>query len=1535
MRLARLLCVFVISLIVTLSAPAQNLGTGLYAFGSFDSKGFDTINLGNLNTHFEIPIINKQGRGGTNFVYTMAYDGLIWNAVTTSGVQSWTPDPSWGFHGQFLGTGLTGYMTNSEESFGSCELDNHHILGSKVYDFVYHDAFGRNHAFNYSVSVCGTGAETITGNGSSSDGSGLYWVSGKVYTRNGSTIYAPSYTGSGTSMSGGYTDTNGNEITDNGNGTYTDTLGATALTIAGSGTPSSPMTFTYPVAKQSNSATTSAVITYYKAYTVQTNFGCSGITEYGATSVNLVDHITLPDASGSTYSFTYEPTIGGVSGAVTGRLASVTLPTGGVISYTYQDGGCNGTSGMNQDGTVGSLTRTTTDGVRTYVRAPVPGTGNATSTTLQDEKGNQTKYTFSSIVGVFYETHRQAYQGAVGGTPLFEQFTCYNGAQPSCDGAAVAPPFSETTALSSYNGGTQLTTTNFYDAYGMLTASTQSAGSTTLKSTSNTYTAAEALSASNVTDGQGNVISYTTYGYDETTPTSTATLGIPQHVAATGTRSNQTSVHVQLASGAITTTTTYYDTGAPIAVTTPNGTTSYAYDSTQTFATSTTLPTPSSGVALATSAAYDQNSGALLSTTGMNANQTTQITQYDSLLRPTVATLPNGGQVTATYSPTEVGIFQTLSGTETAQTYTLLDSYGRTSRAAVYNGQSSNPWYQVDYCYDATGLLQFQTVKYQANGFASAKQCSGNGTTYAYDGLGRVTSSTNSDGTTTYVYTGRAVETTDVNGIQKITQYDMLGRISGVCEVNSYGTVIGSGATVACGMDIAGTGYTTTYAYSGNSTIITQGAQTRTFTTDWAGRTTYTGEPERGPTNYSYAYNGTGLQVTRTRPQANQTNPNVLTTTITQYDSLSRPVSVTYNDGLTPNKFYNYDSSIGWNFTQSNIKGQMTDAIANNTATTAFSYDSMGRVIAMASCEPSTCGNAAAARPNRSFSYDWAGNLISEGDADSGVIAYGRSPAGEVTSITNQSYSPTNLASNVVNGPFGVISYSLGNGLSAFKRYDNLGRLNGTFLCAGPAAVFCQGATQVYGSTNAMKGSQVQNTADTVTGQITNYGYDQFNRLSTTAVTQGTVQNFWYVIDRYGNRWQQNVTAGTGPSPSIAFNAINNQITTGGYAYDYPGNMTSDGVHTYTYDAEGNITQVDGGSTATYVYDALNRRVRVQTASSTNEYLFDYAGRPTSTWQASNNAALEGRIYWDGRQIAYRPASGGTYFNHQDVLGTERLRTDPSGNVVATYQSLPWGDGYTPSVQENSWDKNNLHFAQLDHDTESNTDHAQFRQYSSAQGRWLSPDPYDGSYHFRNPQSFNRYTYAMNRPLSGVDPSGLMDSDVCDDPSIVCFDGGDGPPAGGDGGAGNGPTCIANCSGTDPNPGDNNPPTNPNPPDDPNPGSGGSAGCPPNCGFTMTVTYHVGAPSNTSNESSVADHWPLNGNLLPLTPRGQDGVCTTGRLSNAMNSDPAVLSCCKAHDNCYAAHGCNATSWIPSPLSGGSCTMCNITAASCISGAFF
>ena len=199
----------------------------------------------------------------------------------------------------------------------------------------------------------------------------------------------------------------------------------------------------------------------------------------------------------------------------------------------------------------------------------------------------------------------------------------------------------------------------------------------------------------------------------------------------------------------------------------------------------------------------------------------------------------------------------------------------------------------------------------------------------------------------------------------------------------------------------------------------------------------------------------------------------------------------------------------------------------------------------------------------------------------------------------------------------------------------------------------------------------------------------------------------------------------------------------------------NDTVHSYIYDAEGNITKVDGGSTAQYVYDVFNRRIHVQTASATTEYIYDYAGRRISSWVSPNNTGNEGRIYWDGQLVAHRSFEALTYFDHQDTLGTDRIRTNYGGWVAATYISLPWGDGYTATVNNAGADQDNEHFGGLERDAESGTEHAQFRNYASAQGRWLAPDPYMGSYNLSNPQSMNRYAYVLNNPLSLVDPTGL------------------------------------------------------------------------------------------------------------------------------------------------------------------------------------
>ena len=250
------------------------------------------------------------------------------------------------------------------------------------------------------------------------------------------------------------------------------------------------------------------------------------------------------------------------------------------------------------------------------------------------------------------------------------------------------------------------------------------------------------------------------------------------------------------------------------------------------------------------------------------------------------------------------------------------------------------------------------------------------------------------------------------------------------------------------------------------------------------------------------------------------------------------------------------------------------------------------------------------------------------------------------------------------------------------------------------------------------------------------------------------MQNYTYAYDRYGNRWQTALQSGYNFNPT--YSTTSNHITSSGYAYDAAGNMTNDAFHTYKYDAEGNILQVDGGSTATYVYDVLNQRIHLQTASATTEFIYDYAGRRVSSWLPPSNYGSEGRIYWDGQQVAYRSTDGTTYFDHQDVLGTERVRTNYAGSVGSSYVSLPWGDGYTATVNSSGADQDNEHFAGLERDAESGTEHAQFRNYTSNQGRWLVPDQYPGSYDVTNPQSMNRYAYVLNNPMSMVDPSGLF-----------------------------------------------------------------------------------------------------------------------------------------------------------------------------------
>ena len=97
--------------ILTASIGLAQVATGTPSFNSFGGGPFDSVNLGNLNVHFAVPVIHKAGRG-MPFIYDLAYDSSIWTPVTSGSVTQWSHLVAWGWTQQTAA--LSGYVTASD-----------------------------------------------------------------------------------------------------------------------------------------------------------------------------------------------------------------------------------------------------------------------------------------------------------------------------------------------------------------------------------------------------------------------------------------------------------------------------------------------------------------------------------------------------------------------------------------------------------------------------------------------------------------------------------------------------------------------------------------------------------------------------------------------------------------------------------------------------------------------------------------------------------------------------------------------------------------------------------------------------------------------------------------------------------------------------------------------------------------------------------------------------------------------------------------------------------------------------------------------------------------------------------------------------------------------------------------------------------------------------------------------------------------------------------------------------------------------------
>ncbi len=276
------------------------------------------------------------------------------------------------------------------------------------------------------------------------------------------------------------------------------------------------------------------------------------------------------------------------------------------------------------------------------------------------------------------------------------------------------------------------------------------------------------------------------------------------------------------------------------------------------------------------------------------------------------------------------------------------------------------------------------------------------------------------------------------------------------------------------------------------------------------------------------------------------------------------------------------------------------------------------------------------------------------------------------------------------------------------------------------------------------------------------YTYDDMNRLTQGVCTANcpAAQGMTYAYDRFGNRWSEAVTAGSGIQPTYYFNA-NNQIDISGVTYDAAGNVMNDGLglgNTYTYDAENRIITAANGYSASYVYDAEGHRVRATVNGQTRDFIYDLSGRNIDEYTPGGSGWLgtwtRGEAYAGNMHIATY-ANSTTEFDNSDWLSTFRERSDVTGNKVESCTSLPFGEDLTCTGAEVT----PIHFTGKERDAESGNDFFEARYYTSTMGRFLTPDwaekPVNVPYaSFGNPQSLNLYSYVGDNPLMHADPDG-------------------------------------------------------------------------------------------------------------------------------------------------------------------------------------
>jgi len=648
-------------------------------------------------------------------------------------------------------------------------------------------------------------------------------------------------------------------------------------------------------------------------------------------------------------------------------------------------------------------------------------------------------------------------------------------------------------------------------------------------------------------------------------------------------------------------------------------------------------------------------------------------------------------------------------------------------------------------------------------------------TTWRYDGLGRMLSSTDPTGvatSTSYDALGRRSSHTDgasrthrqgsdaagtrwqadPAGRLTVTQIDGLGRV--VVTIANYDngsvdagepvdqdlitrTVYDAGGRRIATIDAAGR--ETRFAYDLRDNLIR--------VTENASDSGCAVAPCNVVTQYAYDRMGNRIRITdanqhrRTSGYDAADRPVTVTdalgqTTTTSYDRRGRITSTDDPRGAADDVQYTYDelgrltgmsaTNLAAPITMGYDAGGRRTTLGDATGTTSVAYDNLGRITGVTAPGTGTVGYAYTARGERAqLRYP-----------DGTVIDYAYWGDGQLRAVRA---GTTVLADYAYDAGGRLATLTRSNGAVTTSTYDNAHRLTDLHTTVG-------GTTAAQFSYTLDRLGLRLGVTETLSGTVRSitYTYDGLLRLTSAVEDPGT--SYTYAYDLAGNRtevWENGVQ-----TQSQSYNAANQVI---GWSDDAAGNLLSDGTHIYEYDALSRQVSRDG---ATYAYNGDG--VLVQAGATA--YTLDLAAPLSQVLHDGTSSYIYGN---DAERLR---AVGGAWYI-PDALGSVRATLDDSGAVLASTNYDPWGlpqasaiapFGFTGEVQD-----------------AAGMVYLRARWYDAGSGRFGVRDPFVGFPEV--PYSQHEYQYGYSNPVLYTDPSGRcvftgVDTLVCAGVALTIYE---------------------------------------------------------------------------------------------------------------------------------------------------------------------